>query len=540
MFDISSSIFAYFIINSITIIVLASIGELPANDVIVNIDKGYALRRIGTYSPNIMEEVVHTFISLDNFCALQTTDAVCKYTSASTTTNIMELTTMITSKHGRDISFTYDRENVSNIIGIDLNHILVQHKPNEFLRNTKSSVHFVNNKFQYYNDDEKALSSTSSMNTIDKYNDILRFRPTSVDKVIKQINNNRISFEHLSLDDLKIFLELVFSNIDNSYKINDVEESLSIFNQLIVGQSVYALRYCAISRQHSLSSKPCLAISTLFLRNPTNSLLMYSIYQFIPLPIVVEGEKYVYSNFPKVIGINKIDQSLIVWGNELENNECLFTPIVLCHNKPISLLLSQSSCLSQLFDDHQSVTSMCDVTRTSNIEQGIMHIDNGLWLFYNIHITQYCQVQSTLNQWIETISINEAAIVRIPCDKILICSNFQLPVTTCKANRVIVTPSFTFGTQNLPYFIVPIKNMTQMLVAAYRTQLTKSIKELMLTFSTKEFESTERHIQLAIYILSSICGIFAMIIAYFCKFIKCKQPRQMNELRSQIEDIIDL
>jgi hypothetical protein len=532
MVHVSKSIFAYSIINCITIVVVASIRELPTNGVIVNVNKGYALRRISAYSPNMIEQVVHTFLSLDNFCAVQTTEALCIYTSSSTTRNIMELITKIGSHHTRDTPSTYDREKVSKLIATDLSHILVQHNPDEFLRDNKSSVHFINNQFHYQDVDEKALPTTSSMNTVDNYNDILRFSPTSAEIIIRQINSNEINFEHLSHTDLKLFLTSVFSNIDNSYKINNVEESLNDFNQLIVGQSIYALRYCALNRQHSLSSKPCLAVSTIFLRIPTNSPSIYSIYRFIPLPIVVEGEKYIYSNLPKVIGINFIDQTLIMWNNELESNECTFSPIVLCHNKPISLALSTSSCLSQLFDDFQSITSMCQVSRSPNDDQGILYIDDGLWLFYNIYFTHYCQIHSTLNGLIETISINQAAIIRIPCDKTLICPNFQLPVAACKANRVIITPSFTSSLQNLPHFIVPIKNMTHTLLSAHHVQSEKSIKELMLTFSTK---SKERLLELGLYILYAVCGIIAMIYAY----IKYKLLKKIKKLRSEVDDIVD-
>jgi hypothetical protein len=403
MFNISKFVFIYSIINCITIVALVSIREWPTDDIIVNINKGYALRRIGAYSTNMVEQVVHTFLSLDDFCAVQATDAVCIYTSASTKTNIMELATMITSHHIGDTSFDYDRENVSQLIAKDLSHILVQHKPNEFLRDTESSVHFINNQFYYQKNADKLSTSTSYINTVDNYNDIVRFRPTSVHKIIKQINSNRISFEFLSPSDLKIFLSTVFSNIDGSYKINDVRESLNAFSQTIVGQSIYALRYCGLSRQYSLSSKPCLAVSTLFKRISSNSPSVHSIYHLLPLPIVANRNKYIYSDLPKIIGINSIEQTLIMWNNELDSNECTFSPIVLCHKTPILMSLSEPSCLSQLLDDHQSDTSMCEASRSHNIEKAVLHIDDGLWFFYNTNYTYYCQAYSDLNQLTETM-----------------------------------------------------------------------------------------------------------------------------------------
>ncbi|CAF2901811.1 unnamed protein product [Rotaria sp. Silwood2] len=314
MLGVSKSVFVYSIINCITVVALVSIRELATDDIIVNINKGYALQRIGTYSTNMVEEVVHTFLSLDNFCAVQTTNAVCKYTSSSSTTNIIELATIITSDHIRDTSFSYDRDNVSQLIAKDLNRVLVQHKSDEFLRDTESNVHFINNKFYYNNNAAKLSPATTSINAVDNNNNnnnILQFRATSVDMIIKQINNNRISFEYLSLVDLKLFLTIVFSNLDNSYKINDVEDSLNAFSQIAVGQSIYALRYCGLNRQHSLSSKPCLVISTLFIRIPSNSPSVYSIYRLFPLPVVTNDNKYIYSDLPKIIGINSIEQTLI-------------------------------------------------------------------------------------------------------------------------------------------------------------------------------------------------------------------------------------
>ena len=104
----------------------------------------------------------------------------------------------------------------------------------------------------------------------------------------------------------------------------------------------------------------------------------------------------------------------------------------------------------------------------------------------------------------------------------------------------LITPSFTFNIQNLPHFIVPIKNMTQTLLSAHHIQSEKSVKELMLTFSSK---SKERLLELGLYILSAVCGIFVMLFVYIIKLIKYKQnklQRKMNKLQSEVDDIVDL
>ncbi len=60
--DIERLVFLYFTINSIKTVSLVSMRELPKSDIIITINKGCALRRIGTYSPNVEEQIVHTFI----------------------------------------------------------------------------------------------------------------------------------------------------------------------------------------------------------------------------------------------------------------------------------------------------------------------------------------------------------------------------------------------------------------------------------------------------------------------------------------------
>jgi len=164
--------------------------------------------------------------------------------------------------------------------------------------------------------------------------------------------------------------------------------------------------------------------------------------------------------------------------DQFDTNACMFSPIVLCQNKPVFMSLLKSSCLSQLFDDNQLVTSMCQVSRSQNIEQDEMYIDDRIWFFYNIRQIHYRQVFSTSNGLAEKIAINEAAIVRLPCNKMVICGNFQIPVSLCEEHLVIVTPGFHLNIAKETHFIVPITNMTRTLVPSYQIQLEKSNRRI--------------------------------------------------------------
>ncbi|CAF4996821.1 unnamed protein product, partial [Rotaria sp. Silwood1] len=261
---------------------------------------------------------------------------------------------------------------------------------------------------------EKALIAGSSNNVTDRYANIRRLPPTSsAEKILKQISSNRIGFEYLFNTDLELFLAAISSYNDTLYTTSNIQESLDNFAQLIVGQSTFILRYCSFSKQDSLFSQPCLAISTLFLRSPIDSMSTFTIYRLLPLPITTNGNKYVYVNLPKLIGNNSYDHSLIMWHDELDVDECTLSPFVKCQQMPVVTPLSKSSCLSQLFGDNQITTSSCQVSRSQSTVKDVMNIDNGIWLFCNTFEKRYCQIYSTSNGLYETISINEAAIYTI-------------------------------------------------------------------------------------------------------------------------------
>jgi hypothetical protein len=531
MVGIGSIVFVYFIINSISTVTLISIREVPANDIIVDIEKAYALRRVGIYSPNFVEQIVHTFIPLDNYCVTSPNKGLCLYGSSPTKTNMVELATMMASRHTLHALSSYNKDSVSRIIGNDISRVLAKYRPNEIMKDTKSVVHFINNQLHYQKRDDKALMVPPSTNVIDNYSGIRLLPPTPpVDTIVKQINSNQIGFDYLSSIDLNLFLSAIFSSSDTSYPIADIQETLNHFDQLIVGQSVVALRYCSLNRQNSVLSQPCLAISTLFLQAPADNATTFSIYRLIPLPIIDNGDKYVYTNLPKLVGINSKDQTLIIWNDESYVKECTFTPFVQCQQMPVTTSLSKSLCLSQLFDNNQLTTSACKVIRSQNIDQGVMHIGSGIYLFYDVLQTQYCQIYSTSNELVETISINEAALVRMPCNNTILCTDVALTASSCTPRRVIVTPAFSLDIHNPPRFNIPIKNMTETLVSAYQLQLKKSMAILMAAFRSKQSSFKKIMSDFGEYILSAICLIFFMLFIYVIKMIKFTLQRQINKL----------
>jgi len=505
-----------------------SIEELSINDIIINMKKGYALQHIGTYSPNVVEQMVHTFIPIKQFCIMSPETDICMFSSLWKKTNVVELATMMTSRHNAHTLSSYNSDRVLSLISKDLSQVLKQHYPDEIINNNKSNFHFINNQFYYDKSDEKTLSTLSTNNAIDKYSDVTRLRRTSVEKILKQISNNIIGFEYLSDTDLKLFLATIFSSIDTSYTISNVQESLNTFVELIVGQSIFALRSCSLHQQNSSPSQPCLIISTLFLRAPADTTSLFSIYRLIALPIIFNDDKYVYSNLPKVVGMNSIDQTLLMWNDESDINECTFSYIVQCKKMPVLISLSKLSCLSQLFDKNQLVTSMCEVRRSQNINQDVIDISNGLWLFNNIHQAQDCQISSSSNELIETLTINEPSIVSISCNKTLTCIDYQLPALSCTQQRLIVTPTVPSNIRQLSHFILPIKNMTKTLISTYQLQFEKTIKDMKSKLLIPQLTFKQLMHDVGLCILAFICFVIFTLIIAVLKWIRNKDERTIK------------
>lgn len=532
------SLLLHFVINSITTVSSVSVASWSNENVIININKGYALRRVGIYSPDLTEEIVHTFIPLNHFCTASPETSVCLYASLRTKTSIISLATMIASHRAAQTLPFYNAERVSRLINQDIRRVLMQHNPEHILKSSKSMIHFVNNQFHYQNAQDNAITTKAMQNEIENYSDVDRLPQLPAEIIRKQISSNKIGLQYLSKIDLRLFLAAVFSTIDNSYSVSDIEKSLDTFSKLIIGQCMFALRYCSFNHQNVSSSEPCLAISTLFLRSPTDTRAKFSIYSLIPLPVVHRDEVYIYSKLPHIIGINSVEQTIILWKEQRETEECLFSEVVQCRSVPVSFPLSKASCLTQLLDENQPDTKMCQVTKSTNIQEDVMRIDDGIWLFYNTPHAQQCQVYASSTDLTESISIIEPTIVTLSCNKTITCSDYQLPASPCLPHQSISIPRPTPYIRSRGRFLIPLRNMTRTIVAAYNSQSETTIENLMQTLNSKKSIFKKLFEDFLGYVVTFFSLILFLLFIYIFKFIKCKIERQIHSIESIIEDLL--
>ncbi|CAF2145617.1 unnamed protein product [Rotaria magnacalcarata] len=127
---------------------------------------------------------------------------------------------------------------------------------------------------------------------------------------LRQINNRKVGFDFADIE-LMLFLTFIISTADKAYQITDVSESLIVFSQLIVAQSLHVLRSYTMNQKGNSSSQARLIVSTLYLRPLIESNIASIVYRFIPLRPTINDEKFIYSNMPELITLNTDHQAVL-------------------------------------------------------------------------------------------------------------------------------------------------------------------------------------------------------------------------------------
>ena len=517
-----------------------SIQDWSRNDIIIDINKGYVLQRLGAYSPNLAEEVIHTFIPLSKFCIASPKTDVCQYASTPVDTNIALLNTVVSSRNIIRSLSSYNQESVSKVTEQAVIRVLSEHHPDNVIRNTKAVVHFVNKQFYYDRSAANSFQKTSPTNTIENYLAISPVRSNSVEKFLKQISIRKIGLEFLSNKDMKVFLVAAYSTIDRDYIVSNAQESLNTFSQYVIGQSVFALRYCSLTQHNSLPSEPCIVVSTLFLRIQLDASSTFFVYRLTPMPIIHNNDMYKYSGLSKIIGIEPREQRIVTWKEEIDIKQCLFSRLVLCQKLPISMSLAKSSCLSQLLDNARPNTNKCKVLRSRSIEQDFMQIDDRLWLLFNIHRAEKCHIYSSSDDRIQSVSINEPVLVGMPCNKSVICMGSQIPTASCVLRRTLVTSYFPLYSESQADIFLPIRNMTRTIISSYQSQFGIVASELMATLSTKRLNFKQLFENFLTYTVSAVTIVLIIVLTYLVKFIKYKLQKDIEYIQLTVETILDL
>jgi hypothetical protein len=171
---------------------------LPSANIILDVQKGFALRRRGIYSKNFEKVIIHTFVPIVDLCTLSPTADVCIYVAQSTASNILELSNVLSHRETIQEEFQYNHQLTSSLIDEDIGRILAVHNPAVFINETKDIIHYFDAHFHFVNDDNNKSSMTST-DLVDYRHKQLTLpfikRPATI--ILNQILNNRIAFDFI-------------------------------------------------------------------------------------------------------------------------------------------------------------------------------------------------------------------------------------------------------------------------------------------------------------------------------------------------------
>jgi hypothetical protein len=511
---------------------------MPAADMLINTDKAFMLERVGAYSSKLKEEIIHSFIPLHDLCHASSSTEICLFLSQATPVNILELSTILPSRDTVTALPRYDDDQVSSIIRGDISQLIRTHTDDVFITKTNSIVSYFDSQFHLPNAMKKsALPSTRSLQSSNYFN-IPRVSISAYRILLTQITNNKIGFDFLTNPELMSLLTATMSAVDKSYRVNDLYESLAIFSQLIVGQSTCILRSCIVRQGDIASSQPCLVVSTVFLRPSPQNSNTPTVYRFISLPVSVNKTNIIYSKMPAAIGINTDEQSVLLWNNLPEKNECLFSTFVYCQTQPVSIQLSNSPCLLELLSDDTHITASCQIERFREIQTEVMDLENNLWLFSNIDAPVYCQLTSNVDQFKSIISINEPSIVRIPCDNAVKCDNIEFSSTSCTQRSIYIKSTNMRKYEEMSSIQWSTTDMTKQLVSTYKRTLRTSFDDIFNDSKDNQLSATKIFKEFGVYILSTLLLLIISIVSFFIKWIKYMVKKRLDKLERDLDDVI--
>ncbi|CAF4656880.1 unnamed protein product, partial [Rotaria sp. Silwood2] len=404
-----------FLINQCNLIINTS-----PTTIIINVDKGIALEQIGVYSEKFVESIFHIFIPFNNLCVDSPNSDVCEYVQ-STDPDIVEIGTLISPYQ---MSMVYNQANISRAIQHDIGQIFSYHKIHKIIAKAKSIVYFIDDTFYVPRSNSQSIMNNFTISTNVNERTLIHRGTNPATLALEQVFNNKVGYDFLTDEQIVEFLPLIRSIISQKFDIEDIKENMNVFINMIIGQAVYTLKSCSIRQNEQLPSGPaCLVVSTIIRRISTETSSFYQVYHLTPLPVFFNGEKYIYSDLPKIFGFNKIEKKVILWNDDNFSTACTFSKIIQCRNQLMNIPLSTVPCLDELMNTESSSISKCQVTRSKNIQSNLINIKSNIWYIFSSGESFECESQSLSSLISDVISVKEPMIVTFPCDKSVRCSN---------------------------------------------------------------------------------------------------------------------
>jgi hypothetical protein len=240
------------------------------------------------------------------------------------------------------------------------------------------------------------------------------------------------------------------------------------------------------------------------------------------------------------VGFNTGSQSLIIWENESDLKECIFSFVIQCHMEPLPIPLSNSPCLSELFSHETFTGSACQVSRTKDIHSGVMNIANGIWYLYGINSPMHCRSRGSFGESSTTRSLSGPTIISLPCGENVTCANAELTSTECTNLNIVVKAGDHESFEKLTSKPLLLNNFTKKIISIYQTAIKEEIIQLF-----EEYDGTNKIWKNILQELStgSLSGIFFIALTLILLIITCVRRtlhKRLDVLENDIFEIVKL
>ncbi|CAF2771219.1 unnamed protein product [Rotaria sp. Silwood2] len=165
---------------------------LSSTTIIIDVDKGIALHKIGVYADQFQESIFHIFIPYNNLCIDSPMSDVCEYIQ-STSPDIIEVGTILPYVNTLS-STSYNTDSIFYMIQEDIRRIFLHHKIDKFIEKSKSIIYFIDNHFYVTRNTDKSITTpTFSINTNQSALKPRVINPATL--VVEQVFNNKVGYD---------------------------------------------------------------------------------------------------------------------------------------------------------------------------------------------------------------------------------------------------------------------------------------------------------------------------------------------------------
>ena len=505
-------------------------------DILINVEKGFVVQRIGTYSHKVHHAIIHTFVSLNDLCkSLPGTDVCIR--ASGLFENSIELGSILSTSEKHWSFSNYEKKNISELITQEIYSVLSNNKPEQFLSNIPTNFHFFNGNFYVYTPNHQSTDSTVHFADERKESLINNQKNTPL-IVLEQLKNHRIGFNFLKEEEVRVFLSPIMQSIEKSYQTANVQQLVADFTPLIVSQTVNAFRRCSIN-QNDLSSPSCLIVSTLFTMPSSSPVDKYTTYNILPIPIFLHGYQYTYNNLPKMVAYNDDDQSMIVFDNYLQS-KCIVSKIIQCSIEPMLMSLSQIPCLSHMFLTEPSQPTDCEVTRRAGFQFPVLHIVQNIWIFNNQDTPERCtmQLQETTNK--DSSNMRDLVLYHMPCGKSVRCFNHRIWSSKCDNTTIMIMDKDNGLYKPQSNFHINLTPLKQNILAKYKNDMISLLNEIKAYDDDNVTTITRLYRRFFNLIICIVILFLTTIISICAKLIQKKIQQQLHIVHRSVNNLTDI